>query len=112
MGSRVIILSFETRWLREVCRSEVYARRHLGEPAARILLRRIADIRAAPCILELPIGSPTVLGSTPPGKVQVDVTNDLFLVFSSAHKNTPFDANGAVEWGSVFRIKLLQLSGT
>lgn len=106
-----LILAFETEQLRDICRSEVVAFRQLPSSVARGLFRRIADIRAASCVLNLPVGNPTQIYEKPPGKVSIHVSDDFYLMFSAAHQKIPLDEFGNVAWEEVSRIKLLSIGG-
>jgi hypothetical protein len=48
-------LAFETKLLREICESEQKARQELGIKVAEALKRRLADLRAATSVEDLPV---------------------------------------------------------
>lgn len=106
-----IILAFETEQLREICRSEVVAYSLLPPYVAQKLLRRIADIRAATCILKIPLGNPKQVDGKPPGEVCVDICDGYYLMLSAAHQKIPLDGHGNVAWDEVSRIKLIDIGG-
>lgn len=107
----LLILAFETEQLREICRSEVVAYSLLPPPVAQKLLRRIADIRSATCILRIPVGNPKQVDGKPPGKVYIDVCDGYYLMFSAAHQKIPLNERGDVAWDEVSRIKLIDIGG-
>lgn len=106
-----LILAFATEQLREICRSEVVAYRLLPAPVARVVLRRIADVRAATSILRIPVGNPMQVDGNPPGRIRIDVCDGYYLMFSAAHQRIPLDEHGNVAWDEVSRIKLLDIGG-
>ncbi len=52
-------LAFATKPLRELCESEAKAKQKLGAKIAAVLMHRLADLRAAYSIGDLPIGKPS-----------------------------------------------------
>lgn len=106
-----LMLGFETKRLRDICRSEVIACRELPSNVAQVLIRRLADIRAASNILHLPVGKPVQTDGAPPGLVLVNLCDGYHLMFSAAHQQIPVLVSGDVNWNSVSRIKLIKIGG-
>jgi hypothetical protein len=100
-------LSFETLDLRNVCESEAKAKRKFGTAVANSLKRRIADLRAAPSVKDLPVGKPN-LGS---GTYVFELTEGLVLRVIPNHVRDPKLPTGDVNWAKVTHIKISAIEG-
>jgi len=100
-------LAFETLDLRTVCESEAKARRKFGPCIANALKRRIADLRAAPSVKDLPVGKPNQ-GS---GTYVFDLDEGLVLRIIPNHIENPKFPTGDVNWAKVTHIKISAIEG-
>lgn len=100
-------LAFETKALRETCLSEKTATQKFGAKAATMLKHRLADLRAAASIGDLPPG----LISTKGAQGAVDLPKGLQLIFVSNHPDAS-NKKAAIDWPRVRRIKILKLDTT
>lgn len=60
LGAFVIIVSFQTKKLRVLCEDPQVAVTQLGDDVARLLRARLADLRSADGLFDLPTGNPRV----------------------------------------------------
>jgi len=100
-------LAFETKWLREICESEAMARRTLGTHVAKALKRRLADLRAAPSVRDLPLGKP----NPPSGTYLFDLANGFSLHVSANHVKNPTHKSGDLNWAKITHVKILEIKG-
>jgi hypothetical protein len=101
--------SFETKALRTLCEDEDVATAALGPAVARALLNRLADLRAAGNILELPIGHPFAPDPKNRNVLAIDLGEGQLLTFSSGHRKVPLLESGEVDWERVNRVKIRQV---
>lgn len=105
-------LAFDTEQLRTMCEKYAVAKRELGEEPANALIGRLADLRAAASIDELPVGQPRFLPETSKPTVVVDLAQGYQLSFSANHVKNPVTENGELDWTRVSRIKILGIERT
>ena len=98
-------LAFETKLLREICESEETAKRELGTKVAEELKRRLADLRAAASVGDLPVAKPRKMSET----CVFDLADGYKLSFSPNHSNNPLLKSGKIDWAKVARIKILSI---
>jgi hypothetical protein len=101
-------LAFETKLLREICESEQKARQELGIKVAEALKRRLADLRAATSVEDLPVAKPRKNSGT----CVVDLPQGYRLVFVPNHTKNPMLKPRTVDWARVGRIKILRIENT
>lgn len=98
-------LAFGTKPLRELCQSADKAKQKLGARIAAVLKDRLADLRAAATIEDLPLGKPRKIS----GGYVLDLTKDARLVISPNHPTNPLLPSGAIDWSKVTRVKILEI---
>jgi hypothetical protein len=101
-------LSFRTRTLRSVCEDEAKAVAAYGERVAAQLRLRVADLRAAPSVADLP-PIVTSLASGEEAGLRVAVSSEYVLRCRSSHRADAHDPEGAVDWRRVHRLQLLDI---
>jgi hypothetical protein len=99
-------LAFETKRLREICENEDSAAEELGTKVAEQLKRRLADLRAAESIEEMPNIVKPRKGST---KCSVRFAKDRSIVFCANHNPKPTLQSGKIDWTKVRRIRILEI---
>ena len=82
-------IEFAAENLTELCRSERRAMRELGQPGARTLFARLADLAAADHVGELVAGYPHPLKGDRAGQFSVRLDGGRRLVFSAANDPVP-----------------------
>lgn len=100
-------LAFGTKCLRELCRSEVRARRKFGALVADELKQVIADLRAAKSINDLVANPPVHSGQL--DELVIKFLHGVKLVFRQNHNNPPLLDSGELDWNSVNRIKIMEV---
>jgi hypothetical protein len=98
-------LAFETKPLREICESEHRAKQELGAKVAEQLKRRLADLRAALSIDELPVAKPRKASGT----CIFDLPEGYQLIVAPNHPRNPILSSGAVNWAEVTRIRIIRI---
>jgi hypothetical protein len=101
-------LAFATKPLRELCESEAKAKEKLGAKIAAVLKHRLADLRAADTVGELPIGKPRKEASA----YVLDFTHGIQIAFCPNHSENPLLKSGAIDWSKVARIKIMGIETT
>jgi hypothetical protein len=106
-GQGRLVISFETRALRTVCRDSAEAQALYGDAAAAALRRVLADLRAANTMFDvapffdLPTGASSEF-STPLAATR-------HLVLRCGEKKPPLLPSGNVDWNSVDRVRVLDV---
>jgi hypothetical protein len=98
-------LAFETKPLREICESQEKAKQQLGARIAAVLKDRLADLRAAATVADLPLGEPHKVS----GGYVLELSDEFRLIVSPNHKSNPVLSSGAIDWAKVSRIKIIDL---
>ena len=101
-------LAFATKPLRELCESEAKAKQKLGAKIATVLKHRLADLRAANSVKDLPIGK--VLNAS--GAYVLEFGDGIHVAFCPNHSNNPVLKSGAIDWSKVNRIKITGIETT
>ena len=102
-------IAFENKLLRQLCESEVKAKRDLGVKIAERLKRRLADFRAATCVKDLVAGRPREIDGARYRHMAIDLCESYYIVFCANHTATPIGESGDVDWSKVRRIKILRI---
>lgn len=103
----VLQLAFATKALRDLCEHAAKAEAAYGSEVAATIRARVADLRAAVRISDVPVGRPVEIPEEP-GTMSLSLRDGLRLVFRSNHNRTPETA-GRVDWSRVTRIQLLRI---
>ena len=106
---KTVDLAFATKSLRHICENHSKARRFFGETIASQLKNRLADLDAAETTADLVAGSPRVLTSEPPGQLAIMLCDGYSLLVAAADAPIPCTGEGAVNWMSVSRVKVLKI---
>lgn len=106
-----MILAFRTQTLRAVCEDDGKAVRRLGSAAAAVLRERLADLRAAMTIADLPVGRP-MIGPHPGDVLTFVLAEGVRMVWKANQPKTRNLADdGSVDWTLTTRIQLLDFEG-
>jgi proteic killer suppression protein len=101
-------LSFRTRILRSVCEDVERAASTYGSEFAKHLKSRLADLRAAPTVLDLVVGRPIFNGSDK-AELRISITDDFVLHCRPNHSSLPIDQDGAVDWRRIHRLQVIDI---
>jgi hypothetical protein len=102
-------LSFASEHLRSLCESRKRARKLLGNEAAALLARLLADIEACASVAELVGLLQGQVAAAAGEQWCTTVTTDCSVVFACGHVTVPRTKAGAVDWARVSRVKILQI---
>jgi hypothetical protein len=95
--------------LRTLCQDYQRAVKVIGAPAADALRTRLADLRAATYLADLPAGRPAVLGGEPPG-LRFELRDGWSLLVSVAHQSVPHTKEGELDVTKVRRVLVQEIS--
>lgn len=99
-------LSFSTKKLRTVCLEHDNAVDMMGEPAADVLRTRIADLRAATYLADLPpVSRPTIVDGDPP-ELHFELRDGWSLLMAVIHQTIPRTATGGLDQARVHRARV------
>lgn len=99
-----MVIGFETINLRSLCEDESIASETYGE-AAMQLQAALADLVAAPSLLDLPAG---VVNTRQDGRYSVDYP-EISVVFTQNHVKPPLDDHGHLKESTVSRVKVMEI---
>jgi hypothetical protein len=102
-GRLVIIVSFATKRLRVLCEDPKVAKSKLGEDIARLLRARLADLRSADGLFDLPTGNPRVDG----GSYLLNLGASATMRWEPYGKSAEPADTGVLDWNCVNRVKLV-----
>jgi hypothetical protein len=99
----VIIVSFATPELRVLCEDPKVAKAKIGDVVARLLRARLADLRSADGLFDLPTGNPRVDGDN----YLLDLGTSATMRWEPYGKSAQPAENGVLDWERVNRVKLV-----
>lgn len=105
-----MIVAFQTESLRRVCENESVASEKLGTVVAAHLRERLADIRAATTVSDLPVGNPRIRGACSE-LLLIDLGPDSYMTWISGHVTPRTKQDGTIDWSQTTRIRLLEIGG-
>ena len=101
-------LSFSSKELRSLCERKDAAVKKFGEVAALKLRTRLADLIAARCYLDLPLGNPRIIAVNRVEYLVVDFDSESCLTFAVGHPKPPLIQDGiTIDWVNVYRLRLI-----
>jgi hypothetical protein len=110
-SANTLELAFESETLRTICEIEAQAKRELGSAVAETLKHRLADLRAAKSVRDLPVGQPHALGDRDREEMIIELCDGFGLVFKSNHTQRPSIGGDDIDWTRVTRVKILRIEG-
>lgn len=99
-------ISFSDEDLRALCLRSRIAVKQLGQPCARKLQTRLADLDAASCVAVLISGRPHPLKGDRRGEFSLDLYRGARLVFAPNHNPLPEREDGSIDWSRVTRVRI------
>ena len=106
-GDKRVELAFESPALRAICEDQQEARRVLGDQVSEALRHRLADLRAADAIADLPAGRPRNLNGS--SDLMMDLCDEYGMVLRANHVKNPAGTDGKPDWSQVSRIRVLKI---
>ncbi|SKK68310.1 killer suppression protein [Mycobacteroides abscessus subsp. bolletii] len=99
----MIIVSFQTKKLRILCEDSQVAATQLGDNVARLLRARLADLRSADGLFDLPTGNPRVEG----GHYLLDLGRAATMRWVPYGRSVNPTDTSTLDWKGVNRVKLV-----
>jgi proteic killer suppression protein len=96
-------LSFPTQELRTLCEHQAVAERALGIDAARQLFARLADLREADTMLDLPAVDSREVEIDGVWHYAFELDDGFLMLLRPGHKT---QADGRVDWAEVTRVRI------
>ena len=100
-------ISFDTEDLRNLCIDGALADQSLGLAAAESLRKRLEDIRAADCVLDLLAGQPTAGTISGEACYCINLADGVRLTIVPSHNRPRLNGNGAADWPRVRRVRVV-----
>ena len=101
-------LAFETRRLRALCVDHDQAVREFGDDAAGGLRTRLADLRAATYLADLPVGQPEIVVGEPP-TLRFALIGGLVMLAKVSHATTPRADDTSLDTSRVRRMLIVEV---
>lgn len=111
----ILVVYFHTKRLQKVCGCAKDGDTALGEPCARRLRQRLAELRAAGCLADisrLPPARCHELTADRAGQLSVDLKHPRRLLFIPANIPVPLKPDGGLDWGAVTEIEIIEIADT
>ena len=102
-------IAFASRRLRAVCEDGTVAAMNLDAAVNDVLQDRLADLRAADSILDLPGVEPEML-EVPEATVRIPLVDGYALVAKPNHRQPPRLPDGSTAWNRVRRLQITGIS--
>lgn len=99
-----MVIGFETTKLRSLCEDEMIASEMYGDAAPQ-LKAALADLVAAPSLLDLPPGA---VNARRDGRYSVDYPA-ISVIIVQNHTKPPLDDHGCLEQAKVSRVKVMEI---
>lgn len=100
-------IAFSTKSIRELCESEIKARKDLGNRVSAKLKSRLADFRSAKSMKDVVAGKPYELDGEREQHMAVNLCDGYRLIIYPNHRTVPLTESGRVNWDSVSRAKIV-----
>lgn len=102
---------FKSKKLEALCNSQSAMQRALGARQAKVLRRRLDDLKAAAnleMMRNLP-GRTHELHGDREGQLSIDLEHPKRLVFEPSHEIKPVKADGGLDWAGVTAIRIIEI---
>ena len=111
-GKAFVDITFRTRKLGKIFNSEKELKRAYGDRRARVIKMRLAVLREAPTLSQVPTTPPIrrhQLSSNRAGQYAVDVVHPYRLIFKPDHAPVPKRDDGGTDTDRVTAINILEV---
>lgn len=102
-------LSFSRKSVRLICQCERTAKRSFGLGVTEKLKSRLADLRAADSLTDIPTGRFSPHPSPDGQEMTVELCDGYTLTFRANHTKVPVTKANRVDWARVSRIKIMTI---
>lgn len=106
---------FRTSKLEKLCNNKAYRESECGAKRAKLLGRRLDDLRAAECLADisrLPPARCHELRGDRDGQISIDLDHPYRLLFVVANEPVPLRPDGGLNWNGVTAIKITGVEDT
>ncbi|MDO8588041.1 MAG: killer suppression protein [Armatimonadota bacterium] len=106
---------FRTSKLEKLCNNKSYRERECGPVRAKLLGRRMDDLRASTCLADiarLPQTRCHELVKDRDGQISLDLDHPYRLIFTVANEPVPVKPDGGLDWSRVTAIKIMGVEDT
>jgi len=106
----IMDIIFRTSKLEKVCNNKTYRERECGTKRAKLLGRRLDELRAADCLADiarLPAPRCHELKGNREGQISVDLDHPYRLLFGVANEPVPQKPDGGLDWSEVTAIRVI-----
>jgi hypothetical protein len=105
----VLELAFATEGLRSVSEDAACAYEAYGQVVADSLIARLADLRAASHVLEVPLAEVRAASDSEPEHVVIPLAAGRSLFLCANHARPPRSPTGALVWERINRVRIIRL---
>ncbi len=105
----VMDIAFHSKSLRDACESEEMIKRRFGEEIGPAIMRRLADLRVAVFISDVPAGAPRVDDTGNYPTVHIELTGGYRMVLRVNHLKPLRTPDGEMMWKEVSRLKVMSI---
>lgn len=106
---------FKTSKLEKICNDQKLLVRTFGSQMAKLMRRRLDDLRAATCLEEMRYLKQTrchELHGNKAGHLSVDLDHPYRLIFQAANKPVPQRVDGGLDWAKVTAVMIIGVEDT
>lgn len=106
---------FRNSKLEKLCNNRAYREQQYGPQRAKLLGRRLDELRAADCladIAKLPQTRCHELKGDRKGQISVDLDHPYRLLLVVADEPVPLKPDGGLDWGKVTAIEIIRVEDT
>jgi proteic killer suppression protein len=103
----LVIISFKTDDLLNLCQQNNIAIKKLGKDATKKLHARLTNLYAADVVTDLVAGRPHPLKYKREGQFALNISKRDRLVFISDHEPLLLDTDNKTDWNKVSKIKII-----
>jgi len=102
-------IEYRNKRLKKLCEERKEAISELGDPCAKKLRNRFADMCAASNVSELIAGSPHQLKGDRKGQFAVNLADGKRLIFEPADNPPPKNEDGSIDWFNVSKVRIIDI---
>lgn len=102
-------VAFDYESLRSICEDQAVAKNKLGPAVAETLRHRLADLRAANAVSDLPAGNPRNSVLDNDECLFIDLCDGYVIALRANHRSNPTNEGGELDWGRVSRLRMVRI---
>lgn len=101
-------IAFDSQKIRSICEDQSVATKELGSDIAEALKRRLADVRAANTVPELPTGNPRIVHHSQE-RLTMDLGGGYVISLEANHRRNPIREGDEIDWTRVSRLRVVSI---